>query len=88
MAGRLDVMINAQVQTGTSYPIELFQTQLLPGLSLKASPKTFSHTKSATVTFTVSDAGQAVPGAKVSCLGKTATTSATGQAKLISHHTP
>ncbi len=78
-SGRLDVIINANLSTGA---YDLFQTQILPGLSLKASPKAFSHSKSATVTFTVKDAGQPVSGAKVSCLGKNGTTAASGQAKL------
>jgi hypothetical protein len=79
--GRLDVLINDQLSTGTS-PIDLFHTQILPGLSLRASPTSFSHKHAATVTFTVTDAGQAVAGAKVACLGKSAATSASGQAKL------
>lgn len=79
--GRLDVVVNDQLST-TGSPIDLFHTQILPGLSLTASPSSFSHKKSATVTFKVADAGQPVPGAKVSCLGKTATTSTTGQAKI------
>lgn len=81
-SGRQDVLINAQIQAGTQFPLELLQTQILPGLSVKASPTTFSHKKPATVTFTVLDAGQPVSGAKVGCLGKSATTSTTGQAKL------
>jgi hypothetical protein len=81
-SGRQDVLINAQVQVGTKFPIELLQTQILPGLTLKASPGTFSHKHSATVTFTVLDAGQPVAGAKVACLGKSAITSNTGEAKL------
>ncbi len=81
-SGRLDVVINAQIQTGTSYPAELLQTQILPGLSLKASPAKFSHKKAATVTFTVTDAGQPVPGSKVSCLGKHGQTTTSGHVKL------
>jgi hypothetical protein len=79
--GRLDVLVNQQITTGTS-PIELFHTQILPGLTLKASPTSFSHKSAATVTFTVTDAHQAVDGAKVSCLGTSGTTNASGQAKL------
>jgi hypothetical protein len=78
-SGRLDVLITDLLSTG---PIELFHTQILPGLSLKAAPKTFSHKKAATVTFTVGDAGQPVAGAKVSCLGKKGTTSTAGKVKL------
>jgi hypothetical protein len=80
-SGRLDVMVNGQLST-SGFPIDLFHTQILPGLRLKASPTAFSHKQAATVTFTVSDAGQPVAGAKVACLGKNGTTSATGTAKL------
>ncbi len=81
-SGRLDIIINAQIKVGTSYPVDLFHTQILPGLSLHATPRVFSHTKAATVSFTVADAGQPVAGAKVSCPSKTGTTSTAGQAKL------
>ena len=81
-SGRLDVVVNAEIQTGTTYPDDLFHTQILPGLSLHASPRVFSHKKAATVTFTVADAGQPVAGAKVSCPGKTGTTTTAGQVKL------
>ena len=79
--GRLDVVVNEQLST-TGAPIELLHTQILPGLSLSASPSSFSHSKPATVTFKVIDAGQGVAGAKVSCLGKTAMTAGTGEAKI------
>ena len=79
--GRLDVVVNDGLST-TGGPVELFSTQILPGLSLGASPTSFSHKKAATVTFTVTDAGQAVARAKVSCLGETGTTTAAGQVKL------
>jgi hypothetical protein len=79
--GRLDVVVNDQLSTAGS-PIDLFHTQILPGLSLTASPTSFSHKKSATITFKATDAGQPLAGAKVACLGKTGTTSAAGQAKL------
>jgi hypothetical protein len=81
-SGRLDIIVNAMIQVGTTYPVDLFHTQILPGLSLHASPRVFSHTKAATVTFTVADAGQPVAGAKVACPGKSGTTTAAGQAKL------
>lgn len=80
-SGRLDVLIDDRLST-TALPIDLFQTQVLPGLRVTASPKTFSHQKKATVTFTVTDAGQPVSGAGVSCLGKSATTSTAGTAQL------
>jgi hypothetical protein len=81
-SGRLDIVVNGLVQLGTTYPDDLFHTQILPGLSLHASPRVFSHAKSATVTFAVADAGQPVAAAKVSCPGKSGTTTAAGQVKL------
>jgi hypothetical protein len=80
-SGRLDIVITDQLSTAGA-PIDLFHTQILPGLRLTASPTTFSHKHATTVTFKVTDAGQAVAGAKVSCLGKSGTTSAIGQAQL------
>ena len=79
--GRLDVLINDQLST-TGSPVDLFHSQILPGMSLRASPSTFSHTKATSVTFTAGDAGEPVAGAKVSCLGKSGTTSSAGQVKL------
>lgn len=83
-SGRLDVIIVNQLST-TGFPIDIFQTQILPGLSLTAKPSTFSHKKAGTVTFTVTDAGQPVAGAVVSCLGKRGKTAATGKVKLKFH---
>lgn len=58
----------------------LFLAQLYPGLTVDASPGHFSgKTK---VTFTVTDAGVPVPGAKVSADGKSATTNAQGKASF------
>jgi hypothetical protein len=81
-SGRLDIVINAQIQIGTTFPDDLFHTQILPGLSLHATPRVFSHKKAAIVTFTVADAGQPVAGAKVSCPSKTGTTTSAGRVKL------
>ena len=67
-SGRLDIIINDLPKAGPPY--EIWHTQVLPGLKLTASPSKFSHKHAAQVTFTVTDAGQAVAGAKVSCLGK------------------
>jgi hypothetical protein len=83
-SGRLDIVIVDQLST-TGFPIGIFQTQVLPGLSLTAAPSTFSHKKAKTVTFTVTDAGQPVAGAKVSCLGKSGKTTARGTVKLKFH---
>jgi hypothetical protein len=80
--GRLDVIINDQVTVGSVIHTDLFQTQILAGLTLTATPSKFSHTKATTVTFKVTDAGQAVPNVKVTCIGKSATTGSTGTAKI------
>ena len=77
--GRLDVIVNDSLTTG---PIDLFHTQILAGMKLTASPSSFSHTKATTVTFKVADAGQGVKGAKVTCIGKSATTGSAGTAKI------
>jgi hypothetical protein len=79
--GRLDVIANATM-TASPNPTVFWQTQILPGLALTANPVKFSHTAAHTVTFTVKDAGQPVQGAKVSCLGKSATTNSSGVAKI------
>jgi hypothetical protein len=63
-------------------PIFLWHTQILAGLTFTASPTKFSHVGQHTVTFTVKDAGQAVQGAKVTCIGKSGTTNSSGQVKL------
>ncbi|HZV50706.1 MAG TPA: hypothetical protein VFD49_13180, partial [Candidatus Dormibacteraeota bacterium] len=67
--------------------------QVESGLSLAAKPTSFSHKHKATVVFTVTDAGQPVAGAGVSCLGKAGKTNASGQVKLafpkgspVGHH--
>src|SRR5262249_13377271 len=51
----------------------IWQTQILAGLSLTASPMKFTNTAAHTVTFTVKDAAQPVAGVKVSCKGLTKT---------------
>jgi hypothetical protein len=81
-SGRLDVVVNDTLSSTTGFATDFFQTQILPGLSLTAHPTKFSHKKGKKVTFTVTDAGQAVAGVKVSCLGRHATTVATGKVKL------
>ncbi len=81
--GRLDVVVNDQLST-SGLPLTIWQTQILAGLSLTASPTKFSNTAAHTVTFTVKDAKQPVGGAKVSCKGltKTDTTNSSGKATL------
>jgi hypothetical protein len=83
-SGRLDVLIVDQLSTA-GLTIGIFQTQILPGLSLTAKPSMFSHKKAKTVTFSVTDAGQPVAGAVVSCLGKRGKTGARGTVKLKFH---
>ena len=53
-----------------------FHTRILPGLTLTAKRK------AGTATFTVTDAGTPVKGAKVKARGKSATTNAQGRAAL------
>jgi hypothetical protein len=84
-SGRLDVLIVDQLSTTSGFPIGIYHTQILAGLSLAAKPSKFSHKKGKKVTFTVTDAGQAIAGAKVSCLAKHGTTAATGKVKLAFH---
>jgi hypothetical protein len=57
-----------------------YHTQVMPGLSLTASPSSISSLKGGTVTFQVTDAGDAVPGATISVAGKTLTTDMQGRA--------
>jgi hypothetical protein len=80
-SGRLDVILTDQLST-TGLPIELLHTQILSGLSLAAKPSTFSHANATKGTFTVTDAGQPVAGAGVSCVGKTGKTLTNGQVTL------
>ncbi len=83
-SGRLDVVILDQLST-TAAPLNLYHTQILAGLSLMAKPGKFSHNKAKNVAFTVTDAGQLVSGAKVSCLGENGTTSTAGTVTLAFH---
>jgi hypothetical protein len=58
-----------------------WHTQVLPGLTIKASPSTLKSSKSTKVTFTVSDPDP-VKGATVHAAGKSATTDAKGHASI------
>jgi hypothetical protein len=80
-SGRQDVIANTTLTTPPN-PVVFWHTQVLPGLRLTASPRTFSHRSAATITFTVTDAGQPVATARVSCLGKKGTTSGKGRVRL------
>jgi hypothetical protein len=78
--GLLDVVALLEQTTPGSKP-SYWDTQLLPKLALTGAPSSVSHTQ-ATVSFTVTDVGDPVAGAKVSFLGKTATTNAKGVAQI------
>lgn len=60
--------------------VAFWHTQLRPGLTLTADPRTF--TRRATVEFTVRDAGEPVPDARVSVGRKSATTDDDGHASI------
>ena len=79
--GPLDVVALVLQTTAGSTP-SYWDIQLLPKLTLTGSPATVSHTQATTVTFTVTDVGDPVAGAKVSLLGSTATTNSSGVAKI------
>lgn len=68
--GSADVVVN----TGEA----LFHQQVLPALTLKASPGSWKKGRSQKVTFTVTEAGDDVAGAKVSAAGKSCITQAAG----------
>ena len=59
-----------------------WHTQVLPTLSLDVNPRVFTGADGATVTFTVTDAGDPVEGATLEVGGKSATTDAQGRASL------
>ncbi|HYF71354.1 MAG TPA: hypothetical protein VD864_00960 [Nocardioides sp.] len=72
--GSADVLINS----GTA----LWHQQVLPGLTLKAAPKRWRHGTQQRVTFTVTDAGDQVGGARVTALGESCTTAGTGRCSI------
>jgi len=80
-SGRLDLVVNALLNAKNN-PIWFWHTQVLASLALTARPGSFSHKRATTVTFTVTDVGDPVAGAKVSCGAKSATTDSHGHAKL------
>jgi hypothetical protein len=77
---------------GTVWPLDLFaavttgdglatwHTQVLPGLSVSASPARFTSGTASDVSFTVTDAGDPVEGADVTVAGETLHTDAQGHA--------
>lgn len=80
-SGPLDVIALEQLNFQNASPA-YFATQIDPALRIRASKSRVSNTQSITITFTVVDAGNAVAGAKVTFLGKTATTNSKGQVKF------
>ena len=57
-------------------------TQVIPGLTLKASPTQWNGDKAVEVKFKVTDAGLAIAGAKVKILGEKCTTADNGVCKI------
>jgi hypothetical protein len=80
-SGRIDLVANVQ-QFSNGAPVALYHTQVLEGLKVTASPTKVSHLHSTTVTFKVTDAGEAVAGATVSFDGHKAHTNSKGIAKI------
>ncbi len=77
--GNVDII--ATISEGCTSGVALWHTTIEPGLYLSAHPLKFQGKEK--VTFTVSDAGLAVPGAKVTVDGKSAITDANGQARIV-----
>jgi len=76
-SGGLDIVVTSN---GADGKINVWHTQALRTLSVKAAPS--SAHRGASVTFTVTDAGDAVSGATVKFAGHSATTNASGKATL------
>lgn len=72
--GRADLAVN----TGPA----IMHTQVLPGLSVKASPRAVRAGVATKVTFKVTDAGAAVKGAKVKAKGRSCTTDNKGRCSI------
>lgn len=81
-SGRIDVVANVQRFSGGA-PTAFYHTQVLPGLSLRATPNSVRHGHPTRVTLRVTDAGQAVAGAKVRLLGHTAKTGRQGRVSIL-----
>ncbi len=60
----------------------IWHTQVIPGLTLKASPGKWNGDKEVEVKLKVTDAGQAVSGAKVKALGQKCTAAGNGVCKI------
>jgi hypothetical protein len=79
-AGRVDVL--GQFSNGAGSSNTIYHTQLLAGLSVTVSPAKAKAGKAFTAKVTVKDAGSPVGGAKVKVGVKSATTNASGVARL------
>jgi hypothetical protein len=79
--GRLDIVIKCQSKT-TGFPQEVYATQVLVPLTLSPTSVVIKNTQQDTVTFRVTDAGDAVAGATVAVDGKTAATNVSGVASF------
>jgi hypothetical protein len=77
--GTLDVITTA---SGADEKVNVWHTQALRTLSIKASPSTAK--RGSAVTFAVTDAGDPVAGVQVKFGGRTASTDASGKAKITS----
>jgi hypothetical protein len=94
-AGKAESGVYKVKGEGSVWPLDLFvacqsiqelatyHTQVLPGLSLTASPQSISAAQGGTVTFQVTDAGDPVAGATIAVAGKTLTTDAQGRAGYV-----
>ena len=72
----------ASFTIGTSTDAATSSRRLLPGLTLEASPARLREGEPTEVRFTVSDAGDAVGGAKVDVGGRAGTTDGRGRVTL------
>ena len=79
--GPLDLIALEQLNLQNASPT-YFATQIDPALRIRASRSSVSNSRPTTITFTVVDAGDGVGGAKVTFLGKSATTNSKGVVKF------
>jgi hypothetical protein len=78
--GALDLLANYSI--GTTPRTATYVTRILPGLTLTASPRRLDRDEATEVTFTVTDAGDPVEGARVSARGRSDRTDEDGHATL------
>jgi hypothetical protein len=84
-SGRLDVALQC---VNSKLKAEEFFTQVEVGLHVTPNPAKVRNTSKHTITMTVTDAGDAVTGAKVRFDGRTATTNGKGRASFtLAKHT-